>query len=235
MTEATAPSGSVPGINDGPPDPVMRSTVHGKHVEIGAAFERRGAWLVPALYGSLDEEVGALRTSLGFADISARGKLHLSGAVDDHVRFLTGAAVEPLHTAPLTSGGVLARIARDWGLALLKPSAERDVILGLAERDTDRALATDVTCALSGFLIAGPLLADFLARTVHEDLSGVLPGCCAAASWARIPAVLVMKELAAPAVEIYVSSDLGRYAWEVLQRLAGTPVGWRALEQWGWR
>jgi len=222
-------------VGDGRHDPVMRSSVHRKHADLGATFERRGAWLVPALYGSLDEEIAAVRTTLGFADVSARGKLQLSGAVDDHVRFLAGATLEPLHTAPVTSRGLLARIARDWGLALLEPSAERDVMLALAERETDHALATDVTCALSGFLIAGPLLAGFLARTVHENLSGVLPGRCAAASWARIPAVLVMKDLASPAVEIYVSSDHGRYAWEVLQRLGGTPIGWRALEQWGWR
>jgi len=177
----------------------------------------------------------AAHQQLGFADVSARGKLQLSGAVDHHVRFLTGNTLEPLHTAPVTSGGLLARIARDWGLALLEPSAERDVMLGLAERETDHALATDVTSALSGFLVAGPLLPEFLERTVHEDLSGVLAGRCAAASWARIPAVLVMKDLASPAVEIYVSSDHGRYAWEVLQRLGGTPIGWRALEQWGWR
>jgi len=235
VTEATAAPGPVPGMSEAQRDPVMRSVVHRMHAGLRATFERRGAWLVPAVYESADEELSALRTSLGFADVSARGKLHLSGAVDDHVRFLTGAALEPLHTAPVTSGGLLARIARDWALALLAPSAERDVMHGLQEGETDGAVATDVTCALSGFLIAGPLLAGFLARTMKEDLSGVLPGCCAAASWARIPAVLVMKDLAVPAVEIYVSSDHGRYAWEVLQRLAGTPVGWRALEQWGWR
>jgi len=56
-----------------------------------------------------------------------------------------------------------------------------------------------------------------------------------AASWARIPAILVMKDLQEPAAEIYASSDYGRYAWGVLQSLAGTPVGWRALEAWGWK
>jgi hypothetical protein len=91
-----------------------------------------------------------------------------------------------------------------------------------------------VTGALSGFLVAGPRLDDLLLRTVAVDPAGLLPGGCVATSWARIPAVLVMQDLPAPAVEIYVSADYGRYAWEVLERLAGIPVGWRALEGWGW-
>src|SRR6266850_1253993 len=136
MTEAIAPPGSITKVGDGRHDPVMRSAVHRRHADLGATFERRGAWLVPALYGSPGEEMAALRTKLGFADVSARGKLQLSGAVDDHVRFLTGATLEPLHTAPMTSGGLLARIARDWGLALLTASAENDVMRALAAMES---------------------------------------------------------------------------------------------------
>ena len=189
---------------------------------------------MPDGYGSVDEEIAALSTSLGFADVSARGKVHLSGAIDDQVRSLTGAALNPLNTAPTARGGAVARIARDCALVLLGPSAEGDVMLALEQQQTDRAMATDVTGALSGFLVAGPRVEELLVRTVTIDPARLLPGSCAAASWARVPATLVMKDLQAPAVEIYVSSDYGRYAWEVLQRLAGMAVGWRALESWGW-
>jgi glycine cleavage system aminomethyltransferase T len=233
MTEAAA--GPVLGMEERAREPVMLSVAHRKHADIGATFEKRGSWLVPALYGSVDDEIAALRTTLGFADISARGKLHLSGAVDDLIRSLTGAALDPLQTAAVTSGGVVARMAKDWALALLAPTAEGDVLLSLEQQQTGGAMATDVTGALSGFLVAGPRLEDLLARTVTIDPAGLTPRRCAPASWARIPAVLVMKESPEPAVEIYVSSDQGRYAWEVLQRLAGAPVGWRALEAWGWK
>jgi glycine cleavage system aminomethyltransferase T len=233
MTETKA--APVTGIVDGPREPVMRSVVHRKHAAIGAAFEKRGAWSVPALYGSVEQEVAALSTMLGFADISARGKLHLSGAVDEYMRSLTGGSLDPLRTASLTSGGTVARLARDWAVALLAPSAEGEVTRALEQQRHEGARATDVTGALSGFLVAGPRLDDFLARTVTIDLADLQPSRCASASWARIPAALVMKDLSEPAIEIYVSSDYGRYAWEVLQRLAGTPVGWRALEAWGWK
>jgi glycine cleavage system aminomethyltransferase T len=231
---STAPATATP-MDDGPLEPVMRSVVHRKHAAAGAVFEKRGEWSVPALYGSIDLEVASLNETLGFADISARGKVHLSGAVDGHMRSLTGAVIDPLHSAAMTSGGTVARLARDWALALLAPSAEGGALDTLEQQPAGAAMATDVTCALSAFLVAGPRLEELLARTMIIDLSDLGPMRCTAAAWAHIPAVLVVKDLAEPAVEIYVSSDQGRYAWEVLQRMAGTPVGWRALESWGWK
>jgi glycine cleavage system aminomethyltransferase T len=235
MTEGLARARFGREMDEGRQLPIMRSVVHRKHAAIGAVFESRGAWSVPALYGSVDQEIAALDAMLGFADISARGKLQLSGAVDDYLQTLTGGALEPLHTASIPSGGTVARIAPDWALALFAPSTEGKVIRALDQQRSAGAMATDVTGALSGFLVAGPRLEDFLARTITIDPADVRSGRCVTASWARIPATLVMKDLREPAIEIYVSSDHGRYAWEVLQRLAGTPVGWQALEAWGWR
>jgi glycine cleavage system aminomethyltransferase T len=235
VTETTDEARPLTSAEDRSDDPVMRSALHRKHAALGATFERRGAWSVPSAYQEADSEVGALSTELGFADISARGKIHLSGEVDAYIRSLTGSPVDPLHTAPASSGGMVARLARDWALTLLAPSAEADALRTLERQQTSGALATDVTGAHCGFLVAGPLLDAFLARTVNADLTDLVPGRCLATNWARIPAVLVARELPSPAVEIYVSSDQGRYAWEVLQRLAGIPAGWRALESWGWK
>jgi glycine cleavage system aminomethyltransferase T len=213
----------------------MRSVVNRLHAAMHATFETRGAWTVPALYGSGDREIAALNDSLGFADISARGKIHLSGAVDPLVRSLTGVSVESSSTAPIKSGGLVARVGRDWALAVLGPSSEVDVMRGLEPMDSGAAMATDVTSALSAFLVAGPRLDDLLARTLTIDIADLAPGRCVAATWARIPAVLVMRKLPQPAMELYVGSDHGRYAWETLCGMAGTPAGWRAIESWGWR
>ncbi len=234
MTEAIAGSRASSGVHESTPRPIMRSVVHRKHAELGAQFEMRGSWSVPAVYASIDAEIAALRTTVGFADISARGTLHLSGAVDGYVSSLTGAKLDPLYAAAATSGGVVARLAGDWALALLAPSAEGAVMASLEQQQADGAMATDVTSAYSGFVVAGPRLDELLVRTLTVDPAGLLPGRCATASWARIPAILVIKESTVPAVEIYVSSDYGRYAWERLQEFAGAPVGWRALEAWGW-
>jgi aminomethyltransferase len=244
VTEATVSEQSQPAHVDRPRfDPVMKSALHRVHAAMGGTFELRAGWDVPAVYGAANDEVSALSSALGYADISARGKIHLSGAIDGFIQELTGGAVEPLRTAPAKSagkrsGGLLARIARDWALALVPASTEPALIAELDGKPTDSAMATDVTSAFSGFLVAGPRLEDFLSRSLTLDLAELRPGTCAAATWSRIPAVLVMRELAAPAVEIYVGSDHGRYAWETIRRLGehmgGVPVGWRALDSWGW-
>ncbi len=203
---------------------VRRSVGHRKHAELGAQFERRADWEVPSAYSSESAELEALRAGFAFADISARGKVQLDGAVDAPLKRLTGAAI--------------ARLARDWALVLAGPAGEQRLISALGEADTATWIATDMTSAFSGFLIAGPRLDDFLSRSVSFDFDSLWQGRCAAATWARIPAVLVVPAHDERAVELYVASDYGRYAWETIVELArpldGTPVGWRALESWGW-
>jgi len=218
--------------------PVMRSAAHRLHAAMGGVFEARARWEVPALYGTEKDERAALDSGLGYADVSARGKVPLSGAVAPLLRSLAGATVEPLHSAPLQKGGLAARLARDWAMALVGPSEEARVLKDLEGAAVD-AMATDVTSAMSAFFIAGPRLAEFFARSLTMDPAELSAGRCAAAAWSRIPAVLMMREQAGPAVELYVSSDHGRYAWETICRLGdhlhGAPVGWRALETWGWK
>jgi glycine cleavage system aminomethyltransferase T len=216
----------------------MRSAPHRSHAGLGAEFETRGAWMVPATYGAQDRETEAMKSGLGFADVSARGKLHLAGAVEPSVRSLTGISLDPGHTAPVASGGLVARVARDWALALLRPADEEAALKSLGAVPSSAVSVTDVTSAMSGFLAGGPRLPEFLAQTLTIDVGGLQAGRCVAASWARIPAVLLMRDLGTPAVELYVGSEYGRYAWDTLQELGrtlgGAPVGWRVLESLGW-
>ena len=219
--------------------PVMRSVAHRGHSDLGAIFELRGAWEVPASYGSETDEREAMANGLGVADISARGKLHLSGAVDSLLSRMAGAEVEPMRTAAITSGGTVARVARDFALALFEPSAETDALAALDAEQTLNAMATNVTSAISGFLVAGPMLDQLFARSMSVNIEEIQPGRCLAVRWAQIPAILVVSTLAAPIVEMYVGSEYGRYAWRTLldlsHRLGGIPVGWKSLESAGWR
>src|SRR5581483_12505341 len=111
------------------------STAHRIHATMGAVFEPRGAWSVPTGYGSERDEAQALHDTLGIADVSARGKLHLGGAVDRPLVSLAGGAVEPGRAAPIKSGGVAARVGRDWALGLLPPSAEAAAAKALGTDD----------------------------------------------------------------------------------------------------
>jgi glycine cleavage system aminomethyltransferase T len=194
---------------------------------------------VPASYGPEPAESEAIRTGIAIADISARGKLHLSGAVDSLLTRMAGAAVEPMRTAAITSGGMVARVARDFALALFEPSAETDALTAIDEELTPGAMATNVTSAISGFLVAGPMLDQLFARSMSVNVEEVQPGRCLAARWAQIPAILVVSTLATPMVEMYVGSEYGRYAWSTLlelsHKLGGIPVGWKSLDSAGWR
>jgi glycine cleavage system aminomethyltransferase T len=220
--------------------PVMRSIAHRLHASMGAVFEDRGTWQVPALYGSEEGEAEAMRSTVGYADVSAQGKVHVMGSVDSSIRFLTAGTLSPMRAGAVIAGGVVARPARDWALVLTPPSQEREA---LARLEGDEAgggmMATDMTSAMSGFIVAGPNLDGFLARSLNLDRADLQPGRCVATSWAKIPAVVVVTELGGRAVELYVGSEFGRYAWETLRamcgRLGGSPVGWLALESLGWR
>jgi glycine cleavage system aminomethyltransferase T len=219
--------------------PVMRSAAHRSHVDLGAAFEPRGAWEMPATYGSESAESEAIRNGLAIADISARGKLHLSGSVDSLLKRMAGAEVEPMRAAAITSGGTVARVARDLALALFEPSAETDALAAIDAELTPDAMATNVTSAISGFLVAGPMLDRLFARSMTVNVEEIQPGRCLAARWAQIPAIMVVAAPATPLVEMYVGSEYGRYAWRTLlelsHRLGGIPVGWKSLESAGWR
>ena len=219
--------------------PVMRSVAHKSHADLGATFELRGAWEVPVTYGSESREAEAMNAGLAIADISARAKLHLSGSIDALVRRMTGDAVDPMRTAAITSGGLVARVARDLALALFGAAAEADALAAVeGELDAD-AMATDATSALSAYLVAGPQIKQLFARSLTMDVEEIQPGRCLAARWAHIPAILVTSTLATPIVEMYVGSEYGRYAWRTLlelgEKLGGIPVGWQALEAAGWR
>ena len=207
-------------------------------MDLGATLEVRGVWEVPASYGSEPREAEAMRSGLAVADISARGKLHLSGSIDGVLSRMTGEAVDPLRTAAITSGGTVARVARDFALALFEPSGETDALTAVGELSAE-AMATDATSAMSAFLVAGPLIKPLLARSMSVDVEEIPPGRCLAARWAHIPAILVVSKPASLVVEIYVGSEYGRYAWRTLlelgDNLGGTPVGWKCLESSGWR
>lgn len=220
-------------------EPVMRAPAHRLHAAMGAVFESRGRWQVPAIYGSADLETEAIRSALGYADASAQGKVHLSGAVEPWVEMLTGGPLEPLRTAPAGEDGIVARIGRDWAIVLVPPSRDVEVVMARGRGVAGGGMATDITSSMSGFLVAGPRLHDLLARTLTLDLGELRAGACAAATWAKIPAIIVCRDFGGPAVELYVGSEYGRYAWQTLRdvcgALGGSPVGWTALEASGWR
>lgn len=62
------------------------SPLHERHSALGASFEERFGSLVPLHYGNTAAEHAAVRTQVGLADLSFRGKLRVTG--EDRVKWL---------------------------------------------------------------------------------------------------------------------------------------------------
>src|SRR5262245_6822045 len=65
---------------------MKQSRLHDHHNRLGATFEEVTGWTMPAHYGNPVEEHRAVRTSVGLADLSHRGKVRVTG--DDRVKWL---------------------------------------------------------------------------------------------------------------------------------------------------
>ena len=87
-------------------------TLHEKHKSLGANFTQFHGWMLPSDYGDMRNEYDAVRSAVGIADLSHRGKLKLSGK--HHLKFLQGMLtnnvenLEPgtgMHAALLTVKG----------------------------------------------------------------------------------------------------------------------------------
>ena len=59
---------------------VKRSALHHQHLALGATMVSDSGWQRPEQYGSTEEELRTVRTSVGMCDISPVGKLDLKGA-----------------------------------------------------------------------------------------------------------------------------------------------------------
>jgi len=65
---------------------MKQSLLHTHHTQLGASFEERAGWNVPAHYGNVTAEHCAVRQTVKIADLSHRGKIRVTG--DDRVKWL---------------------------------------------------------------------------------------------------------------------------------------------------
>ena len=207
--------------------PVRCSPVSRMHADLGASFEREAGWDLPAAYGDEAAERALLSggVAVGVADVTARAKIDVRGAIEG----LLGAAGDAL----------VAPVAGDWALVLGEPGAEEILLPKLESAAGPSSMVTDATHLYAGFALAGPMLPELLARVTGWDPATLAPGSATGAPIAEVPSVVIRRELTFPMIEAYVATEFARYVWEtvlgVARRLEGGPVGWRALRAEGWR
>lgn len=200
--------------------PTSRATSRGR-----AVFVEESGWEIPASYGDDPAERAAIRDRVAIADITARAKVDIRGDLPD-------AWVVP-------ANAVIGRLSRDQAIVLGEPGAESALLRTLEPLGGPATMVTDVTHLFAGFALVGPGLPALIELATSWDLSDLDPGAATAASMVEVRSLLVRRDLAIPALEVYVATELGGYAWEALSDLVaglgGALVGWHALRAEGWR
>jgi sarcosine oxidase, subunit alpha len=188
-TTARPPWASVPlGALAGRPfEPAKRSSIHGRHRELGARIQWAGDWRRAYDYGDPEGEALAVHESAGLIDVSTLGKLIVRGP--DAARFLD--LLYPNRLSTLKPGriryGVLTsdagRIFDDGTIGRLDEetfyvtttssgagAVEQWFSWWLADWQLDVQL-TDVTQALAAVNLAGPRSREILTRLTDLDCS----------------------------------------------------------------
>lgn len=204
--------------------PPLRSPLASIHSSAGADVVSEGGAEAVRSYGDPDRERAVVAGSVGMADITVRAKIDVRGDVN--------IALSP---AP---EDVVARIAADWALLFSPPGPVTERVASMQAAAGTSSMVTDVTHLYAGFALAGPALADALARLTSWDPSTLEAGAAAGAPIADVRAIVVRREASVPLLEIWVAMEFARYAWrsvlEVVERRGGGPVGWDALHERGW-
>ncbi len=220
--------------------PQRISPLHRRHLSLGAQMVSENGWQRPARYASAQEEAAAVQSGAGLCDISPIGKLLLQGdVIEASVRASLPGVEIP---AP---GGVtrhedrhfFCRLAVDQLLLLTPPDATDDIQATMATTQPNTcAHLVDTTSGLTGLCLAGPRSQDVLSKLTDLDLT--LPATadmtCTQTSLSGVQAILVRADFGdVPCYRIFVSRDLGEFAWDVLTEAGSseglTPFGVDAL------
>jgi sarcosine oxidase, subunit alpha len=246
-TTARPPWVSVPmGILGGRPvEPAKRSSIHGRHRDLGATVKWAGDWRRAYDYGDPEGEALAVNTAAGLIDVSTLGKLLVRGP--DAAEFLD--RLYPNRFSNLKPGriryGVISsdagRIVDDGTICRLDEetfyvtttssgagAVDEWFSWWLADWRLDVAL-TDLTQGLSAINLAGPNAREIMGAVTDLDCSNeafsYLDG--KAATVAGVNALILrIGFVGEVGYEIHFPAAYGEHLWDALIE-AGEPYGLR--------
>ncbi|HEX8458124.1 MAG TPA: aminomethyltransferase family protein [Pyrinomonadaceae bacterium] len=217
------------------------------HRQHGATFAEREGWLLPAHYGDPRAEYEAVRGGVGagLVDLSARGRIELSGA--EAVQFLNGLITNDVKALeaggwmdaafPNAQGRLLASVR------IMRPGAEEKFLF-----DTEPATHEKVFGILHRFTLAGDFrVRDLSAETAHFFLQGaqaraliesVLDGAlrherpleATAFLWRETHQVICATRAGHEGYDLICDLSGARELWEALTRAGARPVGQEVFE-----
>jgi sarcosine oxidase subunit alpha len=181
---STVPLGALAGR---PIEPAKRSSIHGRHRELGAQIQWAGEWRRPYDYGDPEGEALAVHETAGLIDVSTLGKLLVSGpeagAFLDRLYPNRISTLKPgrVRYGVLTSDagrimddGTLGRLDEETFYVTTTSSGagavEQWFSWWLADWRMDVTLS-DVTQGLAAVNLAGPRAREILVRVTDVDCS----------------------------------------------------------------
>jgi sarcosine oxidase, subunit alpha len=172
-------------------DPVRRTAMHHRHLEVGAQMMPAGAWMRPAYYGTkgnateaIASEVAAVRSKSGLIDVSTLGKIEIRGP--DAAEFLnriyfTGHLKQPVGRAryalmtdaagAITDDGVICRLADAHFFVTATTSGVEAVVRSMYFWNAQWQLDIDiahVSAAYAAVNLAGPDSRSILAELCKD-------------------------------------------------------------------
>ncbi|HEV2801158.1 MAG TPA: aminomethyltransferase family protein [Pyrinomonadaceae bacterium] len=217
------------------------------HRQHGATFTEHDGWLLPAHYGDVREEYEAVRgvRGAGIIDLSARGRIEVSGA--EAVQFLNGlitndlkalAAGKWMHAAfPNAQGRLLASVR------VMRPGEEEKFLI-----ETEPVTHEKVFQTLHRFTFAGDFrVRDVTAETVQFSLQGAQaeaiiesvfgnsllqrgPLEVVAFQWRETREVVCATHAEEGVYDLVCDSGGAQGLWEALTKAGARPVGQDAFE-----
>ena len=209
--------------------PVALSAMHHRHVAHGAVMVVSEGWQRPARYAGVEEEIEQVRQAVGLCDVSQVGKVKVQGQAVDSLLKAALPNMRPLPVGRLSqqklsweSGAesvLLARLADDEVMVLTPPGRAPGVSEALSQVTEHCSHAVDITSALAGVMLAGPLAHQLLAGLTEVDTSpDAFPNMsCVQAMVAEIHGTLLRRDAGGlKSIELYFGREYGEYMWDAL-------------------
>lgn len=218
-----------------------KSPLDAVHSRLGATMQERDGWLVPASYGDVLSEYGAVRDGgAGLLDLSSSGRIYVNGS--EAVSFLNGLITNDMKT-----------LAENHWMAAAFPNVQgRLVASAQVVRFSDGFLITTeastyahVLAALNRFTLAGDFhITDLTAETAVLSLQGREALQLAQTVFGEIVTtigpngaiqkdaakIIHVSHTAEDGLDLLVSSNDAVPLWEALVGAGAKPVGHDALE-----
>ncbi len=229
-------------------NPIALTSMHHRHAALGAEMADSIGWQRPAKYTDVEDEVAAIRSTVGLFDISPDGKVTVHATdMDGYMRAAFHEIPDPtilefqqaqvmLEEGPATVG--VARLAHDELLVTTFTGQAAAAARFLDEAGWECGHTVDVTSVFAGVQMIGPQARDLLSALTETDVSEqAFPNMsCSQSKVSEIGTKIIRRDVRGLlSFDLYFPREYGEYMWDSLvhagDHFAATPAGTEAVRR----